>query len=220
MTQTFYLLSDFGSTTSRFYYPWVTSYDRDMIQHGYLRGNRQLENRNSLITAKTVSCHRLGFDYSRRSSETNEFQKRGVLDAIRVSDGAKVVMKRMPSDSNELWVACRLSSAEMLANPRNRTVPLLDIIHLPHDPDNILLVMPYLRLFHTPPFHCRGEFIEATRQLLQVRNLSATDQKYTHRDSQGLEFMHEHNISHGCMQFTPLSNILLMLNLEMRAYST
>lgn len=29
-----------------------------------------------------------------------------------------------------------------------------------------LLVMPFLRLFHKPPFHCHSESVEALRQIL------------------------------------------------------
>jgi len=68
----------------------------------------------------------------------------------------------------------------MRSDPRNRTVPLSDVIVLPDDTEHALIVMPYLRVFNTPPFHCRAEVVEALRQFLQ-----------------GLEFMHEHNISHG-----------------------
>ena len=56
----------------------------------------------------------------------------------------------------------------MRSDPRNRTVPILDVIALPDDMEHVLLVMPYLRIFYTPPFHCRAEVVEALRQLLQV----------------------------------------------------
>jgi len=68
----------------------------------------------------------------------------------------------------------------MRSDPRNRTVSIIDVVTLPDDKDHVLLVMPYLRVFDAPPFHCCSEVVEAFRQFLQ-----------------GLEFLHEHNISHG-----------------------
>jgi len=94
--------------------------------------------------------------------------KGGILDAIRVNDGVKVVLKRVPAPSDELSIASYLSSAKMRSDPRNHTVPIIDIVNLLDDRANVLLVMPYLRIFDTPPFHCRGEVVEALRQFLQV----------------------------------------------------
>ncbi|KAJ7113253.1 kinase-like domain-containing protein [Mycena crocata] len=106
--------------------------------------------------------------------------KSNVLDAVRIADGKKVVLKRVATNSHELAMIQLLTSNNMRADSRNRTIPLLDIINLPHEPETSLLVMMYGRRFHYPPFHCRKEFFDALRQLLQ-----------------GMEFMHEHNIVHG-----------------------
>ena len=95
-------------------------------------------------------------------------QKKDVLDATRVKDGVKVVMKRVPSTGEEIQIALYLSSVDMRSDPRNRTVPILDVMALPDDTEHVLLVMPYLRIFNAPPFHCRAEVVEALRQLLQV----------------------------------------------------
>ncbi|KIM88362.1 hypothetical protein PILCRDRAFT_255096 [Piloderma croceum F 1598] len=104
-----------------------------------------------------------------------------VLDAIRIHDGIKVVLKRVPATTDEIGITLHLSSAHMRSDPRNRTVHILDVIPIRYDDEEyVFLVMPYLREFDSPPFHCRSEFVEALRQLLL-----------------GLEFMHEQNISHG-----------------------
>ncbi|KAJ7080928.1 hypothetical protein B0H15DRAFT_933066 [Mycena belliarum] len=103
-----------------------------------------------------------------------------VLDAVRIKDDKKVVLKRVEIGSPELQMLQFLASEKMRNDPRNRTVPLVDTISLPHDPGTVLMVMMYGRRFDYPPFHCRGEFFEAFFQLLQ-----------------GMEFMHEHNIVHG-----------------------
>ena len=89
------------------------------------------------------------------------------MDATRTKDGVKVVLKCIAASSDELEIAKYLSSAKMLSDPRNRTVPIIEVIPLP-DNQKVFLVMPYLRVFNTPPFHCRGEFVEALRQFMQV----------------------------------------------------
>ncbi|KAJ7172965.1 hypothetical protein C8R43DRAFT_874124 [Mycena crocata] len=103
-----------------------------------------------------------------------------VMDAVCIRDGKKVVLKRVKTKSKELKMAQLLSSNTMRQDPRNRTIPIIDIITLPHEPKISLLVMMYGRRINYPPFHCRKEVFDAVRQLLQ-----------------GMEFMHEHNIVHG-----------------------
>ncbi|KAJ7078440.1 kinase-like domain-containing protein [Mycena belliarum] len=101
-----------------------------------------------------------------------------VLDAKRISDGEKVVLKRVSTRGKELAILKYLNRPSVRADPRNRTIPLLDVIHLPHTPWS-LIIMPYCREFNYPPFHCGNEFLESMSQFLE-----------------GLQFMHEHNIAH------------------------
>jgi hypothetical protein len=75
----------------------------------------------------------------------------------------------------EIRIALHLSSVQMRSDPRNRTVSVLDVIPVHDDPEVVFLVMPYLRGFHSPPFHCRGEFVEAFRQFLHVRRRNSND---------------------------------------------
>ncbi|KAJ7128829.1 kinase-like domain-containing protein [Mycena crocata] len=104
------------------------------------------------------------------------------LDAIRVSTGEKVVLKRVLTrggkDDVELRIATRLSNPRLRSDPHNHTIPILEVIELP-DERWSLLVMPYCRRFDDPPFHCPAEFVEAMQQYLE-----------------GLQFMHDHNICH------------------------
>jgi hypothetical protein len=94
-----------------------------------------------------------------------------VLDATRIQDGGKVVLKRVRAMGDEIRIALHLSSPHMRSDPRNRTVPILDVVPIHGHPEEVFLVMPYLRQFHSPPFHCRAEFIEALRQFFQVSTL-------------------------------------------------
>ncbi|KAF5378309.1 hypothetical protein D9615_008786 [Tricholomella constricta] len=101
-----------------------------------------------------------------------------LLDAIRISDGARVVLKRVETWRDELPIAQYLSSPDMQRDPRNHTVPILDILLLPDDDEHALLVMPQLLLFDELPFRRLGEFVDALRQYFELKT------KYRHiRDS-------------------------------------
>ncbi|KAF7291466.1 Protein kinase domain-containing protein [Mycena kentingensis (nom. inval.)] len=102
-----------------------------------------------------------------------------IVDAIRVKDDVQVVLRRTWTGNQELSVLRSLSSDEARKSPDNRTVPLLDVISLPDD-EEVLIVMPLLRQFHSPVFRDMGEICEAIIQFIQ-----------------GLEFMHKRNIAHG-----------------------
>ncbi|KAF7323793.1 Protein kinase domain-containing protein [Mycena kentingensis (nom. inval.)] len=102
-----------------------------------------------------------------------------VIDAVRLSDGQRVVLKRTKQASRELQILCFLNDPRRREDHRNRTIALLDTIPLP-DSDGALAVLPYGREFDSPPFHCRSEFVEAMSQFLE-----------------GLEFLHENGICHG-----------------------
>jgi hypothetical protein len=107
---------------------------------------------------------------------TNSYylKKDNVLDAIRIRDGKKVVLtrKRVPATTDEIGITLHLTSAHTRSDPRNRTVHILDVISIRHnDEEHVFLVMPYLRQFNSPPFHCRSEFVESLRQLLRVCEL-------------------------------------------------
>ncbi|KAJ7186608.1 kinase-like domain-containing protein [Mycena filopes] len=101
-----------------------------------------------------------------------------VIDATRVSDGKQVVLKHVLNAETEMQIIEHLNSPSARADPRNRTIPLLDIITTPGSPGSFL-VMPRCREFTYPPFHCRNEFVEAMTQYME-----------------GLQFMHDHNIAH------------------------
>jgi hypothetical protein len=117
---------------------------------------------------------------------TNSYyvKKTNVLDAIRIRDGIKVVLKRVSATTDEIGITLHLSSAHMRSDPRNRTVHILDVIPIRYnDEEHVFLVMPYLRKFDSPPFHCRSEFVESLRQLLQVCQLDFKYQLIEHLSS-------------------------------------
>ncbi|RDB27936.1 hypothetical protein Hypma_002163 [Hypsizygus marmoreus] len=102
-----------------------------------------------------------------------------LMDAVRERDGLKVVLKCVDIPTEEIELAQYLNSPQLLSDPRNRSVRILEIIPLPDDKTRALIVMPLLLPFSILPFRRVGEFAEAVSQFLQ-----------------GLEFMHEHKIAH------------------------
>ncbi|KAF8178244.1 hypothetical protein BJ912DRAFT_984317 [Pholiota molesta] len=104
----------------------------------------------------------------------------GVLDAIRISDGTKVVLKLVRTD-RDVPILEDLNSPKLLADPRNHTVPLLATILVPDREDVMWIVMPLLLLAqdYKHPFRYVSEVVEYTKQFLE-----------------GLEFMHENRIAH------------------------
>ncbi|KAJ7480034.1 hypothetical protein B0H11DRAFT_2422641 [Mycena galericulata] len=110
-----------------------------------------------------ASGHALRYEDSRPAWRSN------VLDATRVADGSKVVLKRVRTWTSEISLASYFNSDVLREDPHNRTFRLLDIIYLPNDNDFALIVMPFLRLFDSPKFRDFEEVTEAMRQFLQVR---------------------------------------------------
>lgn len=98
-------------------------------------------------------------------------QPGGVLDAIQVSDGTKVVLKLVRTD-RDVPILEYLNSPDLLADPRNHTVPLLEKILVPDQEDIVWIVMPLLLLAQdlNHPFHYVTEVVEYTKQFLEVSN--------------------------------------------------
>jgi len=90
------------------------------------------------------------------------------MDAIRVSDGKPVMMKRQLLEEGlyELEINKRFSTEPLASNPRNHCVQLLDVIELPDDPP--ILVQPMLRPFDDPRFQTYGEFVTFFSQICEV----------------------------------------------------
>ncbi|KAG5351820.1 hypothetical protein C0989_004812 [Termitomyces sp. Mn162] len=88
------------------------------------------------------------------------------MDAIRVSDGVKVVMKCVDTRRQEVSIAQYLRG--LPREERNHTVPILDILRLPNDECKALIVTPMLVSFGKVPFRYVGEFAEMVEQLIKL----------------------------------------------------
>ncbi|KAL1755731.1 kinase-like domain-containing protein [Schizophyllum commune] len=100
-----------------------------------------------------------------------------VLDAVRLSDGRQVVIRKAETWKDEIPVYQRL--ARLPKDSRNRLAPLLDIILLPDTDSAAFLVLPFLREYYDPPFSRIDQVVQCLSQLLEA-----------------LQYLHEHNIAH------------------------
>ncbi|KAK7024438.1 hypothetical protein VNI00_016289 [Paramarasmius palmivorus] len=92
-----------------------------------------------------------------------------------------VVMKRVPTTSNELHIASYFGSEpSMRAVPDNHCVPIYQVMDgLPGYEDSRILVMPQLRPCDELPFATVAEVVEFLRQIFE-----------------GVQFLHRHFVAH------------------------
>ncbi|KAH9931537.1 uncharacterized protein B0H18DRAFT_989848 [Fomitopsis serialis] len=114
-----------------------------------------------------------------------------LLDATRIPDGESVVLKRILTTEHPYEVAITrfLSSEPLASDSRNHCVRLCDVLNVPNEDDTVILVMPLLRRYDSPPFETVGEAVDFFSQVFE-----------------GLQFMHHHYVAHrDCMN----QNIML-----------
>jgi len=104
-----------------------------------------------------------------------------IMDAIRISDGAYVMLKQLKHSGHpfEIEIGQFLSSPPLSASPDNRCIPISENIPISDVEDWSLLVMPLLRPFDDPRFEAFSEAVYFFRQVLI-----------------GLRFMHQNNVAH------------------------
>ncbi|EIW62120.1 uncharacterized protein TRAVEDRAFT_144504 [Trametes versicolor FP-101664 SS1] len=141
--------------------------------HGYVLRPRYRPGWTPSWRGKPISAILLAEDALSLHARTN------VIDATRVSDGKLVYLKKIKPDSEELQLLQYLSSPEMLQDPHNHCVPLLDVIYDPSDPQMCFVAMPYLRYIDHPPFEFVEDMLEFGEHILE-----------------GLVFLHDHGVAH------------------------
>ena len=93
-----------------------------------------------------------------------------MIDATRISDGKKVVIKMVPTNTGELPIMMFLNQKYLRENPRNNFVEVLDVLLRPDTDDIVLVIMPQLMLFAMIPFQYMSEVIDAFIQFFEVRD--------------------------------------------------
>ncbi|KAI0779522.1 hypothetical protein C8Q74DRAFT_1367404 [Fomes fomentarius] len=116
-------------------------------------------------------------------------QRADTLDAVRMSDGRIVMLKRVCKSARpHADKSAHLHEEDLLqffsqqpraSDSRNHAVPLYDVLQWPRDKNVIILVMPYLVPIQKVRFMTIREAVECFRQLLE-----------------GLQYMHHHNVAY------------------------
>ncbi|KAJ3556605.1 hypothetical protein NM688_g1939 [Phlebia brevispora] len=123
------------------------------------------------------------------------------MDAIRVQDNAMVGLKKISLMTSKHEVEFAESILPSLPQEeRNHCVPILDVLRVP-DGGTVILVMPFLRPFYSPPFQSVSEVVDFCHQVLEVPTHISFPIELSHIP-QGLDFMHDHHIAH---RFHPAS---------------
>ncbi|KAJ7162158.1 kinase-like domain-containing protein [Mycena filopes] len=104
-----------------------------------------------------------------------------VMDAVRLSDGAFLALKKTrPSKNPEEVNICLMFTAEPSgSDAHNHCVPVYEVLRVPDDADMVLLVMPFLSDWSAPKFHTVGEVVDFVVQAIE-----------------GLQFIHRQNVAH------------------------
>ncbi|KAJ7259932.1 hypothetical protein B0H12DRAFT_1108029 [Mycena haematopus] len=104
-----------------------------------------------------------------------------IMDAVRISDDKHVMLKSISKSKHpfEVEIATLLGSPPLGDDPRNHSIPILDVLQDPVDTDKQILVMPRLMEFDSPIFDTVGEVVACFRQIFE-----------------GIQFMHENFVAH------------------------
>jgi hypothetical protein len=91
------------------------------------------------------------------------------LDVSRISDGQlQHVYGFLKVFKTRYHTRRKLASHPVASDPRSHGVPMYATFQDPTDEDKILLVMPVLREYFSPPFDTMGEVVEFLRQVFKL----------------------------------------------------
>ncbi|KAJ6464798.1 kinase-like domain-containing protein [Mycena vitilis] len=104
-----------------------------------------------------------------------------IMDAVRIADGQKVMLKYVSTKDNpdEVNIALLFCSPPHAGSPSNHCVPIYQVLQDPDDDDIQILVMPFLVPFYRPKFDTVGEAIDCFRQVFE-----------------GIQYMHNNFVAH------------------------
>lgn len=100
---------------------------------------------------------------------TSSSQFAHILDATRIRTGELVTLKRIKKSYHltEIEIMEHFSSEPLISHPRNHCIPLIEVLDVPDDRDEAILVLPMLRPFRDPPMETVGEAVEFFRQVFE-----------------------------------------------------
>ncbi|TRM69611.1 kinase-like domain-containing protein [Schizophyllum amplum] len=112
-----------------------------------------------------------------QSEDEVEISQPCVLDAVRLADGKRIVLRKAATWKDEIPIYQSLSYAS--GDSRNRLVPILDIVLLPDTDEDVFIVMPFLRVYYDPPFSRVDQVVDCVSQFIGA-----------------LQYLHERNVAH------------------------
>jgi hypothetical protein len=68
----------------------------------------------------------------------------------------------------EVEIATSFSSKDLTSDPKNHCIPIYDVLTVPDDPKNTIIVMPLVRDFESPPFRTVGEAVDFFGQFFEA----------------------------------------------------
>ncbi|KAJ7156551.1 hypothetical protein C8R43DRAFT_1065471 [Mycena crocata] len=107
-------------------------------------------------------------------------KRAAVMDAIRISDGAFVMLKKIDQSLHpfEVDIGTWFSAEPQGSDPENHCVPIYEVLQTP-DPNLKFIAMPLLARYDKPRFDTIGEAVSFFRQIFE-----------------GLKYMHRQNVAH------------------------
>jgi hypothetical protein len=95
------------------------------------------------------------------------------MDATRISDGARVVLKSLTVTSHpeEIDIHRYLTSPERLSDPKNHCTPLYEVVPNPSSSERAFIAMPLLLPYDFVPFSTVGEVLDCVGQVFEVSPL-------------------------------------------------
>ena len=88
-----------------------------------------------------------------------------------------MTLKRVSHERNPQEVEIA-SSEPFKSDPRNRCIPIYEVLNVPNDDDKSILVMPLFRRYDDPKFQTVGEVLEFFHQIFEV-HVSLLHESYT-----------------------------------------
>lgn len=108
---------------------------------------------------------------------TESQQKPHLQDATRISDNKPVYLKYVAKPSAEINIGNLFKDESLAKDPRNHSVPLLEVLEDPSDPMHAILVLPLLRRLDEPRPATVWDAMDLVDQCLEVRSLEHLSMK-------------------------------------------
>ncbi|KAJ3848564.1 hypothetical protein EV368DRAFT_86473 [Lentinula lateritia] len=96
-----------------------------------------------------------------------------VMDALRISDSYMVAMKKVKVSTGEENIASFFSNEKHNTNSRNHCIRILEVLPVPGNDDEKILVMPWLRDVKDPRFRTVGEALQLLKEMIEYHPINS-----------------------------------------------